>query len=179
MGKPVPAARAFGRRCDGRFQALVAPPARPCEAGWLRLDPALRSPRPTGLRSCLERWLSGRKHRTRNAAYPQGYRGFESHPLRHQLRMSVKTTAYGRPPSESDAVCVAPNRGRSRPHDPTFDNPSLTFGRRRLHLTMIAGGFDAKLALRGYVPPGSPDHFVWWVNEADAKTSDRTGCRGC
>ena len=30
-----------------------------------------------------ERWLSGRKHRTRNAAYLEGYRGFESHPLRH------------------------------------------------------------------------------------------------
>ena len=29
-----------------------------------------------------ERWLSGRKHRTRNAAYLEGYRGFESHPLR-------------------------------------------------------------------------------------------------
>src|SRR5215218_6583613 len=29
-----------------------------------------------------ERWLSGRKHRTRNAAYGQPYRGFESHPLR-------------------------------------------------------------------------------------------------
>ena len=30
----------------------------------------------------MERWLSGRKHRTRNAAYLYGYRGFESHPLR-------------------------------------------------------------------------------------------------
>lgn len=33
--------------------------------------------------SKAERWLSGRKHRTRNAAYGQPYRGFESHPLRH------------------------------------------------------------------------------------------------
>src|SRR5580693_7894271 len=31
----------------------------------------------------MERWLSGRKHRTRNAAYVEAYRGFESHPLRH------------------------------------------------------------------------------------------------
>src|SRR3954464_10811502 len=31
-----------------------------------------------------ERWLSGRKHRTRNAAYGQPYRGFESHPLRQK-----------------------------------------------------------------------------------------------
>src|SRR4030095_13236653 len=30
-----------------------------------------------------ERWLRGRKHRTRNAACRQRYRGFESHPLRH------------------------------------------------------------------------------------------------
>ena len=33
-------------------------------------------------RRSTERWLSGRKHRTRNAAYGQLYRGFESHPLR-------------------------------------------------------------------------------------------------
>ena len=33
-----------------------------------------------------ERWLSGRKHRTRNAAWVQAYRGFESHPLRHDPR---------------------------------------------------------------------------------------------
>ena len=29
-----------------------------------------------------ERWLRGRKHRTRNAACLRGHRGFESHPLR-------------------------------------------------------------------------------------------------
>ena len=34
-----------------------------------------------------ERWLSGRKHRTRNAAYGQPYRGFESHPLRHLVNL--------------------------------------------------------------------------------------------
>ena len=31
-----------------------------------------------------ERWLRGRKHRTRNAAWAQAHRGFESHPLRHR-----------------------------------------------------------------------------------------------
>ena len=36
---------------------------------------------PTG--TLAERWLSGRKHRTRNAAWAQAHRGFESHPLRH------------------------------------------------------------------------------------------------
>ncbi len=30
----------------------------------------------------MERWLSGRRRRTRNAVYSKGYRGFESHPLR-------------------------------------------------------------------------------------------------
>jgi hypothetical protein len=34
----------------------------------------------------LERWQSGRMHRTRNAAYGQPYRGFESLPLRHNLK---------------------------------------------------------------------------------------------
>src|SRR3954465_1007105 len=38
-----------------------------------------------------ERWLSGRKHRTRNAAYGQPYRGFESHPLRHATGPLVST----------------------------------------------------------------------------------------
>jgi hypothetical protein len=40
----------------------------------------------TTLRPCrklAERWQSGRMHRTRNAAYGQPYRGFESLPLRH------------------------------------------------------------------------------------------------
>jgi hypothetical protein len=32
-----------------------------------------------------ERWQSGRMHRTRNAAYPRGYPGFESLPLRQAL----------------------------------------------------------------------------------------------
>ena len=46
---------------------------------------ARRDQRPTssGSPSNAERWLSGRKHRTRNAACGQPYRGFESHPLRH------------------------------------------------------------------------------------------------
>ena len=36
-------------------------------------------------KSTAERWQSGRLHRTRNAAYSQGYRGFKSLPLRHFL----------------------------------------------------------------------------------------------
>ena len=46
-----------------------------------RLAPA---PLGSGFASA-ERWLSGRKHRTRNATYGQLYRGFESLPLRHIL----------------------------------------------------------------------------------------------
>src|SRR5437870_5566393 len=35
--------------------------------------------------AATERWQSGRSHRTRNAAYGQPYRGFESLPLRHTI----------------------------------------------------------------------------------------------
>lgn len=42
-----------------------------------------------------ERWQSGRMHRTRNAAYSQGYRGFESPPLRHLRRMSKSDLKSG------------------------------------------------------------------------------------
>src|SRR5437868_6257363 len=54
---------------------------------------AARAPRPDRSRlrparaTPTERWLSGRKHRTRNAAYGQPYRGFESHPLRHLVNL--------------------------------------------------------------------------------------------
>jgi hypothetical protein len=53
---------------------------------WLdkRHDP--RAARPF---APTERWQSGRSHRTRNAAYGQPYRGFESLPLRHQVRSRV------------------------------------------------------------------------------------------
>ena len=42
----------------------------------------------------MERWLSGRKHRTRNAAYLYGYRGFESHPLRQYPVGSLSNPQY-------------------------------------------------------------------------------------
>src|SRR5262249_29382497 len=38
-----------------------------------------------------ERWQSGRSHRTRNAAYGQPYRGFESLPLRHRRKGPFRT----------------------------------------------------------------------------------------
>ncbi len=58
------------------------------KVGWIRPAPSLVSaPRthrpPSGRRPSTERWLRGRKHRTRNAAYLYGRRGFESRPLRH------------------------------------------------------------------------------------------------
>ena len=36
----------------------------------------------------MERWQSGRSHRTRNAAYGQPYRGFESLPLRQSIHVT-------------------------------------------------------------------------------------------
>ena len=51
------------------------------------IGPRLTTP---GCSLCIpasaERWLRGRKHRTRNAACRQRYRGFESHPLRQTKR---------------------------------------------------------------------------------------------
>jgi hypothetical protein len=42
-----------------------------------------------------ERWQSGRLYRTRNAAYGQPYRGFESHPLRHCLSELISLRSAG------------------------------------------------------------------------------------
>lgn len=55
------------------------------------------------LHTNAERWLSGRKHRTRNAAYGQPYRGFESHPLRQQLIRNCSQTSRNRQESERSA----------------------------------------------------------------------------
>ncbi len=73
---------------------------RACETAASPLASApLLGPRKT------ERWLSGRKHRTRNAAYLYGYRGFESHPLRHF------GTKLGTPPAADSVIdghCSSP-----------------------------------------------------------------------
>src|SRR5690606_11970917 len=50
-----------------------------------------------------DRWQSGRMYLTRNQAYVQAYRGFESHPVRHRIFQSspkktkdpVETSIYG------------------------------------------------------------------------------------
>src|SRR5260370_6102822 len=49
----------------------------------------------------MERWQSGRSHRTRNAAYGQPYRGFESLPLRQRPVRSR--------PIPSDIVTINPD----------------------------------------------------------------------
>ena len=56
------------------------------------LDHAPRPCAPPGgaMRARTERWRSGRTHRTRNAAYSQGYRGFESLPLRQASLKALK-----------------------------------------------------------------------------------------
>ena len=74
------------------------------------LDPA--GPFPASATPPAERWLSGRKHRTRNAAYGQPYRGFESHPLR-QFRVAAPGLSESRV-IRSSAVCSRPNSGRER-----------------------------------------------------------------
>src|SRR5690606_37902048 len=55
------------------------------------------------LRRIADRWQSGRMYLTRNQAYVQAYRGFESHPVRHRIFQSspkktkdpVETSIYG------------------------------------------------------------------------------------
>jgi hypothetical protein len=43
----------------------------------------------------MDRWSSGRWHRTRNAASLQGLRGFESHPVRHKKGTPCGSLFYG------------------------------------------------------------------------------------
>ena len=85
--------RALGRyRAEGRsggvaiggFRKGRRPNGRPARSS-LSID----RPRRSALRidRVPERWQSGRLYRTRNAAYGQPYRGFESHPLRHHIVM--------------------------------------------------------------------------------------------
>jgi hypothetical protein len=57
-----------------RSRAQIACAGPPC-----RDIPRSQDPGPC---PAAERWQSGRSHRTRNAEYPQGYRGFKSLPLR-------------------------------------------------------------------------------------------------
>lgn len=52
-------------------------------------------PRRTSADQTAERWQSGRMHRTRNAAYLQGYRGFKSHPLRHKSHTRLESVFPG------------------------------------------------------------------------------------
>ena len=68
------------------------PSTGPCAYGARRLSSAARSlDRPCP--DLTERWLSGRKHRTRNAACLEGHRGFESHPLRQRCLISLGKSA--------------------------------------------------------------------------------------
>ena len=53
--------------------------------------------------SGTERWLSGRKRRSRKPEYGQPYRGFESHSLRHR-------PIGGAAPDRGDALGTAAGR---------------------------------------------------------------------
>ena len=85
--RPLPTSptmlRIWGR---SRWKGLNTPLHR--RGQMSRFRASLSGPPVFRVRPALERWLSGRKHRTRNAAYLEGYRGFESHPLRHCLHPS-------------------------------------------------------------------------------------------
>ena len=74
----------FAQVCQGESNEAVTYSSNKALASTriCRYEPDRAEQAPT---SKAERWLSGRKHRTRNAAYGQPYRGFESHPLRHNL----------------------------------------------------------------------------------------------
>lgn len=41
-----------------------------------------------------ERWPSGRRRSPAKGVYPEGYRGFESHPLRHNLKKHTQTGRF-------------------------------------------------------------------------------------
>src|SRR6266852_4387136 len=64
-----------------------------------------------------ERWQSGRMHRTRNAAYGQPYRGFESLPLRQiTMELSRPYAAYAPPRQQPKLLSWGPRR-EVRPRD--------------------------------------------------------------
>ena len=67
---------------QGKTPPCPHPPGH-LKRGWQPGKPPLRAPTTTGNTRSAERWQSGRSRRTRNAKYSQGYRGFESLPLRH------------------------------------------------------------------------------------------------
>jgi hypothetical protein len=72
------------------------------------LCPAKATPTTRGSPSIAERWQSGRSRRTRNAKYSQGYRGFESLPLRHSFPgcfgVACKRARHARAPDAEDDV---------------------------------------------------------------------------
>ncbi len=78
-------------RPQARAGALDRTPqaSRPCVSPASPLNTA---PRRSSLLNS-ERWQSGRMHRTRNAAYGQPYRGFESLPLRQFVLQSASSPA--------------------------------------------------------------------------------------
>lgn len=105
----IPANAATFRGSQAPFRVSFAPltfpaPSRPGAHGMVDTTPKPHEPtclRPVspleavhhnGAESTaprLERWQSGRMHRTRNAAYGQPYRGFKSLPLRQPRRFAA------------------------------------------------------------------------------------------
>ena len=109
--KPLAAARIIAR--EGRGSTAIAPchtlfariireisagrrnrPQHACRRARLHV---MRAARPGGsVHPLPERWQSGRMHRTRNAAWVQAHRGFESLPLRHPAsRCALRRISLG------------------------------------------------------------------------------------
>ena len=71
----------------------------------------------------VDRWSSGRWHRTRNAASLQGLRGFESHPVRHKKGPLVGPflwrIGFGERPTGSTKSATADFGREAKPSDPS------------------------------------------------------------
>ena len=124
------------------------------------MNGAARAPRPTGAgtlapakRHPAERWLSGRKHRTRNAAYGQPYRGFESHPLRHIPELKLIFTSVWQFGCMDQSV--DPNR-RSR-RSPVFLKASIEVDGNPVPVTLRNLSEQGALIEGDCLPPAGTD----------------------
>jgi hypothetical protein len=81
--------------------------------------------------AATERWQSGRMHRTRNAAYGQPYRGFESLPLRQfpnplikpvETGLGISTSAANAP--DPTPSTIPPPAAHRRTEPPCFSRAS-------------------------------------------------------
>ncbi len=130
------------RRLEGRANPLsrdggaVSGPLSPRDRAALK---PIAAPQGRLLERAAESWPSGRRRLIRNQVYPYGYRGFESHALRHAVR-SLKRHA-GNPAHDFGEVtewskvhdwksCV-PQKGTAGSNPALSAAHALESGRRR------------------------------------------------